>query len=156
LIGEVVRRVLPLIAAITLLMLIGTVAVYCLTVSVTCDPWVIPRGGKTTITVTCDQGGAGSITVKTPSGISKSVEIIIPSGGGNVSKVYPDVFGPGATTDEVGEYEVIVYLEGCKYKTYFYVSFSVIPEVPLGVFTAVAACFVALGVKRLRSMREVQ
>ena len=148
------RRVLPLIAAIMLLMLIGTVAVYCLTVSVTCSPEVIQRGGKTTITVTCDQGGTGWINVTTPSKKTSRIYIDI-SPGGSVSKKYPTDF-LGGSTDEIGQYEVIVYLEGYRYKTYFYVSFSVIPEVPLGVFTAVAACFVALGVKRLRSMREVQ
>jgi hypothetical protein len=155
LIGEVVRRVLPLIAAIMLLMLIGTVAVYCLTVSVTCSPQVIPRKGTTTITVTCTEGGTGFITVIPPSKENIiTISINIPPHG-SVSKEYPTDF-PGGSTEVMGKYTVIVNLAGSNYIVCFYVSFSVIPEVPLGVFTAVAACFVALGVKRLRSMREVQ
>ncbi len=139
------KKILLPIAVILALLLIEIVGA--VTVSVSCNPQVISPGETTTITVTCDQAGSGSITVITPGGDNpSSVSITVPAGG-SVSKVYPTDFPSPASTAEVGEYEVIVSLSGAKYKASFWVSFTVIPQTPLGVFAAIAACFAALGVK---------
>lgn len=141
---------ITIILALSLIEIAGAV-----TVSVSCNPQVIPSpGGTTTITVTCDQAGSGSITVITPGGNPSSVSITIPAGGGSVSKVYPTDFPSPASTAEVGEYEVSVFISGTGYKTYFWVSFTVIPQTPLGVFAAITACFAALGVKRFHYKKQ--
>jgi hypothetical protein len=127
------------------------------TVGVTCNPEVIPSpGGKTTITVTCDTARSGSITVTTPGGDNpSSVDITIPSGGEPVSKVYPTDFPPPASTAEMGEYEVVVVLTGYRYTTKFWVSFTVVPQTPLGVIAVIAACFAAFGIKRIQAERKL-
>ena len=142
------KKLLIPIAIILTLMLIGIAGA--VSVSVTCNPEVIPSpGGTTTITVTCDTSGSGNITVITPGGNRSTVSITIPSGGGSISKVYPIDFPPPASTNEVGEYEVIVFLAGHKYRSTFWVSFTVIPQTPLGVVAVIMACFAALGVKQV-------
>lgn len=140
------KKLLPItiILALLLIEIVGAV-----TVSVNCVPQVIPPGGTTTITVTCDQNGSGSITVITPGGSSSAVSITV-TAGQPIYKVYPTDFPPPANTTEVGEYEVSVFLSGDKYKAYFWVSFTVIPQTPLGVFGAIAACFAAFGAKQFR------
>jgi hypothetical protein len=147
------KKLIVSIALLAALMLIDIVGA--ITVSVTCNPQQILPGQTTTITVTSDAGGSGSITVITPqTHTSSAVSITIPPGGGSVSKVYPTDFGPSASTSEVGEYQVIVVLSGYKYTAYFWVSFTVVPQTPIGVIAAIAACFAALGVKRIQVKRE--
>jgi hypothetical protein len=146
------KKLIVSIALLAALMLIDIVGA--ITVSVTCNPQQILPGETTTITVTSDAGGSGSITVITPqTNTSSAVSITIPPGG-SVSKVYPTDFGPSASTSEVGEYQVIVVLSGYKYTAYFWVSFTVVPQTPIGVIAAIAACFAALGVKRIQVKRE--
>jgi len=146
------KKLIVSIALLAALMLIDIVGA--ITVSVTCNPQQILPGKTTTITVTSDAGGSGSITVITPRGDTSVVSITIPAGGGYVSKVYPTDFGPSASTSEVGEYQVIVVLSGYRYTAYFWVSFTVVPQTPIGVIAAIAACFAALGVKRIQVKRE--
>jgi hypothetical protein len=147
------KALIPITFIVMLTLIDIAVAV---TISVTCNPQVIPSpGGTTTITVTCDQEGSGSITVITPGGDNpSSVSISIPPGGGSVSKVYPTDFPPPASTAETGEYEVAVVLSGYKYTASFWVSFEVVPQTPLGVIAVIAACFAALGVKRAQAKRK--
>jgi len=142
-----------LLGVILAFLVISTVQA--VTVTVSCNPEVIPRpGGTTTITVTCSEAASGSITVITPSGKSSALGITIPAGGGSVSKVYPTDFPSPASTAEVGEYEVIVFLSGQKFMASFWVSFNVIPQTPLGVIGAIFACFSALGIKRLKAKKK--
>jgi len=137
-----IRKAL-LLGVILALFAISTVQA--VNVTVTCNPEVIPPGGKTTITVACDEGASGSITVITPSGSSSAVSITVPAGG-SVSKDYPTDF-PSGSTAEVGKYEVTVSLGAKDFKAVFWVSFTVIPQTPLGVIGAIFACFTALGIK---------
>jgi hypothetical protein len=148
------KKLLIPIAFMFMLMVIDIVAA--VTISVTCNPQVIPSpGGTTTITVTCDQGGSGSITVITPGGDNpSSISISIPARGGSVSKVYPTDFPSPASTAETGEYEVVVVLSGYKYTASFWVSFMVVPQTPLGVIAVIAACFAALGIKRVQVKKK--
>jgi len=137
---------LGVIVALVALFAISTVQAVSVTVRVTCDPEVISQGGKTTITVTCSKEATGLIEVITPDEIIRgSVNITIPAGG-SISKVYPDDF-PGGSTSQVGNYTVIVSLYGQKFLSYFYVGFTVIPQTPLGVIGVIFACLSALGVK---------
>jgi hypothetical protein len=146
------KKLIVSIALLSALILIDIVGA--ITVSVTCTPQRILPGETTTITVTSDAGGSGSITVITPRGDTSVVSITIPAGGGSISKVYPTEFGPSASTSEVGEYQVIVVLSGYKYSIYFWVTFTVVPQTPIGVIAAIAACFAALGVKRIQVKRN--
>jgi len=149
----VMKKLLMPITFILILMLIDIAAA--VTVSVTCNPQVIPSpGGATTITVTCDLAGSGSITVITPGGSSSAVAISIPSGGGSASKVYPTEFPSPASTAEMGEYQVVVFLSGQQYHAGFWVSFTVVPQTPLGVIAVIAACFAALGIKRVQNKKK--
>lgn len=147
------KKLLMPITFILILMLIDIAAA--VTVSVTCNPQVIPSpGGTTTITVTCDQAGSGSITVITPGGDNpSSVSISVPAGG-SVSKVYPTNFLSPASTAETGDYEVVVILSGQQYHAGFWVSFTVVPQTPLGVIAVIAACFAALGIKRVQNKKK--
>jgi len=140
-----VRKAL-LLGVIIALFAISTVQAVSVTETVTCNPEVIPPGGKTTITVTCSEAANGSIMVITPSEIIRSsVDITVPARG-SISKVYPDDF-PGGSTSQVGNYTVIVSLYGQRFLSYFYVGFTVIPQTPLGVIGVIFACLSALGVK---------
>lgn len=147
------KILLPIMVILALLLIEIARAV---TISVTCNPQVIPSpGGTTTITVTCDQAGSGSITVINPGWDDpSSVSITVPAGGGSVSVEYPTDFQSPASTAEMGEYQVIVSLSGYKYTATFWVSFTVVPETPLGVIAMIAACFAALGIKKAQAGRK--
>jgi len=115
-------------------------------VGVTCNPETITTpGGTTTITVSSDENVDGSITVITPITHTPYVVSITVTGGGSTSKVYPTDF-TGASSTEIGEYEVIVSVANEEFRACFWVYFEVIPEIPFGTIMATVASFAALGV----------
>jgi len=128
-------------------------------VSVTCDPEIIRLpGGSTTITVTSDKGAIGLMTVFQPNGDSSTVPIHVRAGG-SVSKDYPDDF-PGGSTMQLGEYTVRVALLGLIWVRVFRVTFTVIPELPLGALMATTTSLTALigivAVKHLRTKHQLE
>ncbi len=123
-------------------------------VVVTTLPETMISGESTIITVTCDVEASGSITVYTPSGDPYAVPIAV-SAGGSDSATYPDDF-LGASSSEIGEYEVTVVLSGEEFKASFWVSFGVhmVPEIPIvGTVGAIAAMLSGLGLFIVRKRR---
>jgi len=135
--------------------MIGMAQAASVSVTVTTSPESIIPNGTTTITVTCDEDASGTITVITPSS-ALYVKSISVSAGVPLSVNYPGDF-PGASSIELEEYEVIVFLDGEEFKATFYVSFEVhvIPDFPIvGTAGATVAMLSGLGlytVKRRRS-----
>lgn len=125
-------------------------------VSVTADPDVVPHpGGSTTIRVFASDAGVGSVTIFTPITHTSSVALIDVPAGGADSVVYPDDF-PGGSTEEIGKYEVMVYLAGQEWQAAFWVTFIVIPESSLGTIVAVVASFGALiGLVKVKRVRKI-
>lgn len=144
------KKILLGFATVVLLTFIFLGVAHAWEVGVTCNPEVISTpNGTTTITVTSDEDAGGTITVYTP-GVDQAsmVGITIPAGE-SIQKVYPTDFPDPANTSEVGEYEVVVYLQAAGEKSKracFWVSFNVIPEVRYGTVMATVACLVAMTV----------
>lgn len=149
------KKILLPFVVLVLLALTSIGIVQAVSVTVTCVPETMIPGESTTIIVACDQDATGSITVITPGGDSSAVSITIPAGGSD-SVVYPDEFPSPASTSEIGEYEVVVFLSGNPFKASFWVSFQVhvIPDFPLlGTAGATVAMLSGLGLHIIKRRR---
>jgi len=147
-----------LIGILTLMFFVATASA--VTTTVTPNPTTIPQGCSTELTCTSDQTGTGKLTVKSPNGDcwwkTFTMTANVP-----VKKTFPEDFGSGANTAEVGTYVVIFsfyfnHQENCKtdvQSEFSVVPRSHIPEVPVGALMAMIACFGAAGVLKLRQIK---
>lgn len=115
--------------------------------SITVNPAIINVGQTTTITLTVEQAATGKLVVTyKPTNVSwfAKTDINIPSGGGSQSWIFPTDFEVGASTNNVGDYDVSATVDWIP-PGHFMVEFFVIPDLPFGTLMAVVACFGAVG-----------
>ena len=149
------KKTLPVLTTILLAFLLVGI-VNAVSVTVTTVPDSIIPGGSTVITVTADEAATGSVTVYTPSNTPYVAAIAIPSPGASDSVTFPDDF-IGASSAEIGEYEVTIFLNGREFKATFYVSFTVhvVPEFAIvGTAGAGVAMLSGLGIHAIKKRKN--
>jgi len=138
------RKMVYAVFALLAILLLGVSLDNALTVSVDLSKDMIKTGETVTIMVTSSEDGTGYIKITMPDGTSQQIDITL-SAGVQLSKEYPTDF-QGGSTDQVGDYEVEVYVQGSGgsivKKAIFWAGFTAaIPEYPLGTLTALFVAF---------------